>query len=255
MIRFALFTFSLIFTLSSSALFAGKAVSHEEFDGDKAYLKKAYDTAISYYSDAIRRDNSKAITWYKLGNAHYRLHHLGQAALCYERALVRKPGFTQAAENLALIQKQVDPGHYKEPLTAVRLWRSLTQPSRSNMHALIALCFIACPLLALAFARFQKKSKNWIPAQLIVASFVIGACFFALSLISAFRYRPENIAVIIRPDAALREAAQGAAKATMVNLPEGLVVKVDRKDAEQIRVTLPDGRSGSLQLSDIALVE
>src|ERR1043165_2628597 len=72
--------------------------------GDAAYNRKAFDSAVNYYELAAAGKSPDAAVLYKLGNAHYRLKHIGEAMLAYERALLRQPGFAAAARNANVIQ-------------------------------------------------------------------------------------------------------------------------------------------------------
>ncbi len=56
-------------------------------------LEKATD-----YPDALRE--------YNMGNCHYRLGQMGEAALCYARALQADPGMKEAQANLSFIQRK-----------------------------------------------------------------------------------------------------------------------------------------------------
>jgi len=226
-----------------------------ESRGDSAYHHRVYDSAIVYYNEAIRADNSQAILWYKLGNAHYRLHHIGEAVLAYERALSRKPSFGQAANNVALIQQQILPASHKDDLLIISIWQRITTPAHSNTYAILAFIFIALPFLLLAYARFNKLKFGWLKPQLIAAFVILGVGFCVLGCISALRNKPNDIGVVMRQDAAFQAEAKGINKMALVNLPEGLVVKILNKKSDSVRILLPDGREGILQRSDIVLIE
>lgn len=231
------------------------APSNHEALGDRAYTHQLFDSAIVYYQEAIRADNSKAINWFKLGNAQYRMRHYGEAVLAYERCLERRPGFAAAADNIEHIQRLIQGNKQYQPIAIVQLWRAAVSPKMSNLYAWLALIFVAAPLLFLSYERYKKSRLAWLRPQLVVGSIVLGAVFLILAMVSAFRNKPGQIGVVMRQDAVFKEALSGGTKSTVINLPEGLLVKVLGKKDAGIIVTLPDGRTGLLQRADITIIE
>lgn len=223
--------------------------------GDRAYSRQQYDSAVVYYQDALHTDNSSAVNWFKLGNAQYRMQHFGEAVLAYERCLERRPGFAAAAKNVAFIQRQIQGGEQYQPIAIMQLWFVVLSPGMSDFFAWMALFFVSAPLLLLAFARYRKLRFAWLRPQIVVGSIVLGAALLVLSIVSAFRNKPDQIAIVMRQDAIFQETLPGSPKSGVLNLPEGLVVKVSGKKEQGVIVVLPDGRKGTIQRSDIEIVE
>jgi hypothetical protein len=226
--------------------------------GDSAYFHKAYDSAEYYYTQAAAMNNADAVVLYKLGNAHFRLKHTGQAALAYERALKRRPGFADAAENLAVIQRRIQPDTRQDEVFFIRWWQAMTKPSRSNVWAVLGIVCFCIPIAALSWRRFSRRRVFWLWPQLIGGGILLGLLFTILAVASV-GHVPDHVAVVMKQDAVLSMEYKGKnpGKPGTANLPEGLVVKVVRNEGNgnDVRVALPDGREGLVQISDIALVE
>lgn len=221
--------------------------------GDAAYTRKAYDSAILYYEEAASGKTPDPTALYKLGNAHYRLRHLGEAMLCYERALLRQPGFSAAARNVRVIQQQVSPAGRKE-IFFIRWWQAISAPEHSNSWAVLAMAIFAALLGMLAFSRYKRRKLEWLSPQLVGVSLGIACIFLVFSIAGVWRDVPQAQAVIMRPDTKFRPTT-GSAKAGAIALPEGLLVKVLAPQKEEVIVALPDGQQGFVQKADIAAVE
>jgi tetratricopeptide (TPR) repeat protein len=220
--------------------------------GDAAYQRKAYDSAVHYNNRAAADKQASATVFYKLGNAHYRLRHVGEAMLAYERALLRQPAFPAAAKNAQLIQKQVSPATRNE-IFFLRWWQALTAPALTNLWAGLAILIFATLLLGLGWRQFQRR-RGWLKPQIIFAGLVITALFAVFSFAGAKRYRPQHAAVVMRPDVKFQPTTQRVAGAG-ISLPEGLLVGVLGKGSNGVIVRLQDGQVGFVQAADIAVVD
>ena len=222
--------------------------------GDSAYAHKLYDSAGYYYGQAAAAYNPDAVVLYKLGNAHYRLGHNGEAVLAYERALQLRPGFAAAAENIAVIQERIQPDGGKNDVFFIRWWRLLTKPSFSNTWALLgAICF-CIPIGVLIWSRFRRNWPSWLWPHVIVGGIALSLLFAVLSAVAVTR-AARDTGVIMKEDASFYTGSKTGAKQVAITLPEGLVVKVLRNDGNKLRIVLPDGREGLVQPSDIAVVK
>jgi len=222
--------------------------------GDSAYAHKKYDSAEYYYREAASRYNPDAVVLYKLGNAHYRSGHTGEAVLAYERALQLRPGFADAAENIRIIQRSIQPESGQNDVFFIRWWYTLTSPSRSNTWAVTGILCFCIPLGVLIWSRVRRKWPLWLWPHLIVSGIALSLIFAVLSAVAVSR-TTRDTAVIMRHGAAFRTGAKTGNKVPLITLPEGLVVKVLRDDGNALRIVLPDGREGLVQPSDIAIVK
>jgi tetratricopeptide (TPR) repeat protein len=220
--------------------------------GDAAYGRKAYDSAISYYEQVTAGKSADATTLYKLGNAHYRLKHTGEAVLAYERALLRAPGFAPASRNVNVIQQQVMP-HNRE-IFFIRWWHIVAAPELSNFWAVLAIIIFAALLGMIAWNHYKHRKPGWQRPQIIASALILAALFVVLSLAGVWRNMPKANAVVMRPDTKFRPTVAGA-KGNAISLPEGLIVKILNAGKEEVIIALPDGQEGFVQRFDIAVVE
>ena len=221
--------------------------------GDAAYARKAYDSAISYYGMAAGTAAPDPVALFKLGNAHYRLKHFGEAVLAYERALQRRPGFAAAAKNVRIIQQQVDPRSHNE-IFFVRWWDGMTAPELSNFWALLAAVIFCLIIGLLAWNKYRSQRSAWQRPQFVAPAIIVAAVCVLFSFAGAWKNRPDGAAVVMRADTKFRPLA-GGVKANAISLPEGLIVKLRNKDTANPIVALPDGQEGLVQRFDIAVVE
>ena len=68
-------------------------------EGDSAYIKDDYATAIQIYESLLKNGES-ADVYYNLGNSYYKAGEIAKAVLNYERALLMKPGNSDIRANL-----------------------------------------------------------------------------------------------------------------------------------------------------------
>ncbi len=221
--------------------------------GDSAYVRKKYDSAVIYYSRASLEAAPDAALLYKLGNAHFRLGNTAEAVLAYERALKRRPGFAAAAENLAVLRSQIQPGTDRNDVFFMRWWQALTRPSLSDVWAMLAVACFCITLGALIWSRLRRKWPRWLWPRAIVGGMVL-SFVFAVFAAASVGGSAVNTGIIMRRDAALQLAANGP-RGSVIKLPEGLAVRVLSHQGAEWRVALADGREGLIQASDIALVE
>jgi hypothetical protein len=222
--------------------------------GDSAYAHKLYDSAAYYYGQASNGFNPDAVVLYKLGNAHYRLAQNGEAVLAYERALQHSPGFSAAAENIALIQQRIQPDAGRDDVFFIRWWRQLTKPSFSNAWAIFgAFCF-CFPIGVLIWSRFRRTWPSWLWPHGIIGGIALSLLFTVLSAVAVTR-SSRDTGVIMKQDASFSTGSKTGGKQQTITLPEGLLIKVLDNEGSGLRVELPDGREGLVQHSDIAIVK
>ncbi len=217
--------------------------------GDRAYARKSWDSAVTSYSRAAAGGGG-AIAFFKLGNAEYRRHHTSDAVLAWCRALKAQPGFVPAQQNLRTVQEglRFGPKPGADP-ALVRGWRVLTQPEASNRWAFISLATFFVMAGALAWRRLRKRPP--LRRSFVIGSLISGVLFAVLAFYSAYNTVPRNIAVIIHANASMQPDARGG---NALILPEGLVVKVLGEDQSVAHISLPDGRGGTIQAIDIAIL-
>ncbi|MBR6648598.1 MAG: tetratricopeptide repeat protein, partial [Bacteroidaceae bacterium] len=84
-------------------------VSKSVLQGDSAYAKADYATAIAVYEAILAEGNEAASLYYNLGNAYFKSDEIAKAILNYERALLLDPSDKDIRFNLEFARsKTVD---------------------------------------------------------------------------------------------------------------------------------------------------
>ena len=247
----ALLVLLAVFTVGSSV--AAPSTSPVQ-RGDSAYARQKFDSAAYFYQEAVAGYSPDPVVLYKLGNAHYRLGQTGEAVLAYERALQLRPGFAEAAENVRIIQRNIQPAAVENDVFFMRWWYTLTSPTRSNSWAVLAIICFCIPISVLIWSRYQRRWPTWLWPHIIVGGIVLSFLFAVLSAVAVSR-AARDTGVVMRQGSGFSTGGKSGSNALLVTLPEGLVVKVLRDDGSSLRVLLPDGREGLVQRSDIAIVK
>ncbi len=97
----------LFFNLPSSICNPQSSPDSLVLQGNKHYMNREYDLAASSYAKVINQGFESGELYYNLGNAYYKQDFLARAILCYERALLLKPGDEDIRQNLALANARI----------------------------------------------------------------------------------------------------------------------------------------------------
>lgn len=215
------------------------------------YQQKNYDSAAVYYEKIAAGRPRQAAVFYNLGNTYYRLNKIGVAVLNYEKALKRDPGMTEARDNKQLAQSRVSNSiNGGGDVFFVRWWKSATHPARTTAWSVTALLLFVITLSLASLRLFRNKTG--IRPKLIIASALLSAASLVFVFASAGRHSVHS-AVVLSDAAPLTGAANAVKPLALV--PEGTVVQIQAQNREQMLVTLPDGRSGWMDLPALGLVD
>lgn len=227
---------------------------HSSGDWSKAnafYRQKAYDSAVVYYEKIAAERPAQSVVFYNLGNAYYRLNRIGLAVLNYEKALKRNPGLQEAKDNLQLAQSRISNRiRGAEDVFFIRWWKGLSHPSCATLWSLSALVLFLGTLTLLSLRLF--KGRKGISFRLVAACGLLTVIGLALAIAATARRAPQSAVVLVN-EAPLMIAGNDAKPAALV--PEGTVVDMEHIKAEQIMVTLPDGRSGWMSRQQLGAVD
>ena len=97
-------------TIGSHTEFSAAAQENSvtKAEGDSAYVKNDYASAIQIY-EALLKEGEAAEVYYNLGNSYYKAGDIAKAILNYERALLIQPGNADIRANLEIARaKTID---------------------------------------------------------------------------------------------------------------------------------------------------
>lgn len=211
--------------------------------GNRAYDSADYAAALQHY----RQADPSAAAYYNMGNALYRQGELGQAILCYERALLLAPRDRDTKENLALCYSKTED--HIEPLPQLfiaRWWQGVTHCLNPQewMWATILLLALAC--VALCFF-FLSHDYVWRKSSLI-ATCALGLLLL-LAALHTFLPRAEE-AIVTAPMSVVKSSPDSQSTDLFI-LHEGTKVTLDDQVDSWRKIHIADGQKGWLSTSDL----
>jgi tetratricopeptide (TPR) repeat protein len=238
-------TLSSAFAQTPDEIFNGGNAAYER--GDYAEAARAYETVLKY---GIRDPRVE----YNLGNAEFRLGHLGKAILHYERARRMDPTDRDIRANLEYARSFCfDRVEQPELMAAVRWVRAIQDrlgPDRQAWAAL-ALLWIIAALLSIGLLKpgRWRAVHGWALAALILALALCCASWHA----SYQRLEGRRMAVVLDHSV---EVLAGPAEnnPALFTVHEGLTLEVRSTRQDWIQVSLPNGLNGWLAAESVGLL-
>ena len=235
--------------ISSSLEDAAKA------EGDSAYMKNDYASAIQIYEALLNRGEAADI-YYNLGNSYYKAGDIAKAILNYERALLLQPGNGDIRANLEIARsKTVDKVEPVPEIFFVSWTKSLINSMSVDSWAV---CGVVCFILLIVSLYLFIFSKQIVLKK---AGFISGIVFLAVTILAnvfANQQKDEltnrNSAIVINPSVTVRSTPSESGTSLFI-LHEGHKVGVkdgSMKDWKEIR--LEDGKVGWVPASAIEII-
>lgn len=242
---------ALIALFPSTMLKAADMLNEAWKKGNAFYQQKEYDSAAHYFEIIAAAKPADATVFYNLGNTYYRLNNMGYAVLNYEKALKRKPGYKEAADNLLLTQSRI-PGFIQpvKDIFFVTWWKSLTAPATIIAWSVASLLLFIALIGLLLYRRLNR--------QLYIRPQIIGALttLWLLSLFMAIAASRSLItdvrAVVVSNNTYLSNKTSKG----VITLPVGTTVRIiSGNNTASCEVELEDNRSGYVRRDQLKVVE
>ena len=226
---------------------AGAETPDEIFDrGNRAYENGRFQEAAEAYRTVVHYGIEDAQVEYNLGNAEFKLGHLGEAILHYRRALRLDPTDRDVGANLVLVESyRVD--EVEAPVPGPVLWARDLQnrvgPDRQGI-AWIVLFWMAAALVAWCSARpgGWTAAAGWILSALLVLLVATATSW----RVTYQRLEGQRLAVVLDESVEVL-AGPGANNATLFTVHEGLTVEIRTERSNWLQVSLPNGLNGWLR--------
>lgn len=245
---------ALIFLLLLSGTHAFATEQYKDWwqSANKLYDQKEYDSARWYYEKIAALNPAEAAVYFNLGNTYYRLNDIGKAVLNYEKALKLQPGNKETEDNLSLAQSRINNRIYAgTDIFFIKWWKSVTDSEKAGTWAVISLAFFLA-LIGIAIAGKLNVVKPLLPPQATGIGWSICVLCMVLAFVSAKNKADRTRAVVMQNDSPFYASPQQTKAQAYV--PEGTTVHFDSENGGWVEVTLPDGRSGWMQLSVLSKV-
>ena len=235
-------------------LFCIGGIQATSFDIQKAreaYAAGDYASAVALY-ESLTEEGVSPELYYNLGNAYYKLNKPAHAILNYERALQLSPSYDDAIYNLKLVNAQIkDQIVPVEEFFFSRWIRECRSLLNSNKWAVLSIVFFSCFLVCLllyVFSRYRWMRKT---------AFFVGSLFVICSLVFfVFSYQQKRaelqraFAIVMEGSVIVRSSPDESGTQLFV-IHEGSKVKIRTELGEWAEITIADGNSGWLKMSNI----
>ncbi|MGH9460322.1 MAG: tetratricopeptide repeat protein [Vicinamibacteria bacterium] len=223
--------------------------------GEELYREGRYQQAVEQYEALLAQGIEDGAIYYNLGNAYFKSGRLGPAILNYERALRAMPGDEDTEANLAFANELIVDVVQRPPMPSYVAWAvDLYHALDPDLcAALLSLSFvlggIATSILILGiWPRFRTPA--------IYTLVAVGAVtFLSATVLTAKVYSSgESEAAIALAQSIEVRSGPGEANPQLAEIHEGLKVSVLGGREGWLQVRLPNGLTGWVQETDVAIV-
>ncbi|MGO3183049.1 MAG: tetratricopeptide repeat protein [Aequorivita sp.] len=243
----------LLYILILLISITGFAQNTELFDqGKELYKNGKYQQAANAWMQILDKGEHSAELYFNLGNAQYKLNHIGPSVYYYEKALQLSPNDEDIKNNLAFAENARIDSIEPLPKTVFSKWyKSIASIFTFNGWAILAVAFsiFFVALFLLYFFSYTERRK-----RLLFASSMFAGIFLVASLTMAFLtyddITKKQTAIIFASEIEVKtEPSMGSSDA--FTLHEGTKVQVSAQDGNWYRITLADGKDGWIPATEL----
>lgn len=240
----------------ASAFSAAKQiVNATKAEGDSAYIKNDFASAIQIYESLLQQGEAPEI-YYNLGNCYYKTDDIARAILNYERALLLSPGNTDIRANLEIARsKAIDKVTPVPEIFFITWIKSLVNSQSSDAWARTGIISFLLLLVSLAiffFTQHIKWKKIGFSAAILFLIVTVLSNLFASQQKSYLTNR--NDAIILSPSVTVRSTPSESGTSLFI-LHEGRKVEIkDNSMREWKEIRLEDGKVGWVPSSSIEVI-
>lgn len=240
--------------------------SHREFsasklddatksEGDSAYMKNDYSSAIQIY-EALLAKGEAADVYYNLGNSYYKAGDIAKAILNYERALLLQPGNGDMRNNLEIARaKTIDKVEPVPEIFFVSWINSLINSMSVDAWAINGITFFILWIVSLYFFIFSKRivlKKTGFIGSILFLILVVLVNIFASQQKEGLLNR--DSAIVMRPSVTIRSTPNESGMSLFI-LHEGSKVTIkDNSMKEWKEIRLEDGKVGWIPADAIEII-
>lgn len=239
----------LILLISFSSIAQNETIFEQ---GKELYKNGKHQQAINSWMQILEKGEHSAEVYFNLGNAHYKLNHVGPSVYYYEKALKLSPNDSDIKNNLAFAENARIDSIEALPQTIFSKWyKGISDVFTFNGWAIIAVVFsiFFVAFFLLYYFAFSERRKR----LLFVSSMFIGILLVA-SLTMAFftysDYSKKQPAIIFASEIEVKTGPTMGSSVAFV-LHEGTKVQILAQDGNWFRITLSDGKDGWIPASDL----
>lgn len=224
-------------------------------EANAAYVAGDFRAAADGYRRLLARGESSAKLYYNLGNACFKEERLGEAILCYRRALRLQPGNEDARYNLSVAEARTKDTIERIPEFGLTTWvRSVRHLMGCTAWSLLSLAMLAllfaCGLFYLLSARLALRKAGFY-GMVAAAALCVVATLFALGARREILDRSQ--AVVMASSVSVKSSPDKASTDLFV-LHEGTAVEVTDRLDDWCEIAIADGKRGWIEESKIETI-
>lgn len=219
------------------------------------YEEGNYAEAVEIYEELRRQGVESGVLHYNLGNAYIKQGELGKAILSYERARRSMPGDEDTRANLDYAYGLVAEAPEELSLPAYLAWAVNVYQSLApdTLAIAVSLGFLAGGVATSVLLVGGAPRARWIAVYTLVLA--AGLALVAGGALAGKLYtkshRTDAIVVAARTDV---RSGPGDSQPQLVEVHEGLKVRVLGSREEWLQVSLPNGVTGWIRIADVEVI-
>ncbi|MCB0464603.1 MAG: tetratricopeptide repeat protein [Aequorivita sp.] len=243
----------LLYLLILLVSFSSIGQNENLFDqGKELYKNGKYQQAITTWMQILDNGQQSAELYFNLGNAQYKLNHIGPSVYYYEKALQLSPNDADIKNNLAFAENARIDSIEPLPQTIFSKWyKSISGIFTFNSWALLSIAFsiFFVVLFLFYYFAFSEKRKRLLFVSSMFTGFLLVATL-AMSFLTYDDYSKNQPAVIFANEVDVKtEPSMGSNIA--FTLHEGTKVQISAQDGNWYRISLADGKDGWIPATDL----
>lgn len=229
------------------------AQNEKLFDqGKEQYKNGDFQNAITTWMQILNKGEHSANLYYNLGNAHYKLNHVGPSVYYYEKARQLAPNDSDIKNNLAFAENARVDAVEPLPKSIFKKWyHTVSGIFTFNGWAIIAVVFsflfVLCFLLYY-FSATEVKKRLFFTLSFISIALLLLCLTLAFATFSDFKN--DKPAIIFAEEVEIKSEPNLGSAAAFV-LHEGTKVQIIDQETNWYRVALADGKDGWIPASDL----
>lgn len=216
------------------------------------YKAANYEAAIQAYNNMLPLEEESPQIYYNLGNAYYKDGQIAKAILNYERALLLKPNYEDAAFNLEMARAAtIDKIDEMKSFFLADWVNSVSNWMSSNSWAMLSIgsfTLMLCFIFAYVFMKKTIIRKTGFFGALFLL--LISVASFGLSSVQKSKATNRLYAIVMAPSTTATSTPDENGTKLFV-LHEGTKVKIKDKLNIWLKIQLSDGNEGWVKLEDI----
>lgn len=215
-------------------------------EATKAYQAGDNAKALEYYQQLEKEHGTSSALLFNMGQAYTRSGRLGQAMLCYRRALIQNPSNREARENIKYVESRVQDANQAElrdkkasvvpedPSFFMSVKQYITQRHSSNTWAfwsgLTFVLFCICVALYIFVDTVLVRKIGFFGAGSMLGLSIL---FLIFAFMGATAVKSHDEGVITEYKVELRTDPSTSAKPTASPLTQGTVLQILDTEADK----------------------